>query len=241
MPITVGQDPPKTRKTLSAGGSTVAYYSIPAAEAAGLGVLRHLGGIDPVEIADVTGPTIELLGGNEVTVGLGATYTDPGVNVTDNTTASDDIVVDIDTSAVDTAMLGSYEVLITATDAYDNETTATRTVKVQYPDGTGIRPTKLVVNRGSSNALYWGWLDSFGNLLDVTGDTQVLRIREGSCSGPVVLEMAGDPGSSDFRFKSDNEVQFNWQANVKKNRSYCAEAESSRTGQTQYSPLIEVK
>ena len=195
----------------------------------------------PVEIADVTGPTIELLGDAEVTVGLGESYSDPGVNVTDNTTASGDILVDIDTSAVDTGVLGSYEVLITATDAYDNETTATRTVKVQYTDGTGIRPTKLLVNRGSSNALYWGWLDSFGNLLDVRGDSQILRIREGSCSGPVVLQTAGDPGSSDFRFKNDNEVQFNWQVEVRKNRDYCAEVESSKTGQTQYSPLIEVK
>ena len=53
--------------------------------------------------------------------------------------------------------------------------------------------------------------------------------------------MAGDPGSSDFRFKNNNEIQFNWQADVKKNRDYCAEAESSRTGQKQYSPLIRVK
>lgn len=42
MPITVGQDTAKTRKTLSAGGSTVAYYSIAAAEAAGLGDFSRL-------------------------------------------------------------------------------------------------------------------------------------------------------------------------------------------------------
>ncbi|SDI08998.1 aconitate hydratase AcnA [Lutimaribacter saemankumensis] len=42
MPITVGQDTAKTRKTLSAGGQTVAYYSIPAAEAAGLGDFSKL-------------------------------------------------------------------------------------------------------------------------------------------------------------------------------------------------------
>ena len=42
MPITVGQDTAKTRKTLSAGGSTVAYYSIAAAEAAGLGDFSKL-------------------------------------------------------------------------------------------------------------------------------------------------------------------------------------------------------
>ncbi len=42
MPITVGQDSAKTRKSLSAGDQTVAYYSIPAAEAAGLGDFTRL-------------------------------------------------------------------------------------------------------------------------------------------------------------------------------------------------------
>ena len=42
MPITVGHDSSKTRKTLSAGGSSVAYYSIAAAEAAGLGDFSRL-------------------------------------------------------------------------------------------------------------------------------------------------------------------------------------------------------
>ncbi len=37
MPITVGNDTSKTRKTLTVGNQTVAYYSIPAATAAGLG------------------------------------------------------------------------------------------------------------------------------------------------------------------------------------------------------------
>ncbi|MCC5959331.1 MAG: aconitate hydratase AcnA [Rhodobacteraceae bacterium] len=38
----VGQDSAKARKTLSAGGKTIAYYSIPAAEAAGLGEFSKL-------------------------------------------------------------------------------------------------------------------------------------------------------------------------------------------------------
>ncbi len=42
MPIIVGQDSAGTRKSLSAGGETVAYYSIPAAEAAGLGDFSRL-------------------------------------------------------------------------------------------------------------------------------------------------------------------------------------------------------
>jgi len=42
MTIIVGQDTAKTRKTLSAGGASIAYYSIPAAQAAGLGDFSRL-------------------------------------------------------------------------------------------------------------------------------------------------------------------------------------------------------
>ncbi|MCO8145377.1 aconitate hydratase AcnA [Rhodovulum tesquicola] len=42
MPIVVGQDTARTRRTLTAGGASVAYYSIPAAEAAGLGQFTRL-------------------------------------------------------------------------------------------------------------------------------------------------------------------------------------------------------
>ena len=42
MPIIVGQDTAKTRKTLTVGKQSVAYYSIPAAEAAGLGDFSRL-------------------------------------------------------------------------------------------------------------------------------------------------------------------------------------------------------
>jgi aconitate hydratase len=42
MPITVGQDTAKTRKTLQVGDQSVSYYSIPAAQAAGLGDFSRL-------------------------------------------------------------------------------------------------------------------------------------------------------------------------------------------------------
>ncbi|WP_054008587.1 aconitate hydratase AcnA [Cypionkella psychrotolerans] len=42
MTVTVGHDSSKTRKTLTAGGQSVSYYSIPAAEAAGLGEFSKL-------------------------------------------------------------------------------------------------------------------------------------------------------------------------------------------------------
>jgi aconitate hydratase len=42
MSIIVGQDTAKTRKTLTVNGTSIAYYSIPAAEAAGLGTFSNL-------------------------------------------------------------------------------------------------------------------------------------------------------------------------------------------------------
>ena len=42
MPITVGHDSSKTRKTLTVGSQSIDYYSIPAAEAAGLGTFSNL-------------------------------------------------------------------------------------------------------------------------------------------------------------------------------------------------------
>ncbi|MBS9718580.1 aconitate hydratase AcnA [Pseudohalocynthiibacter aestuariivivens] len=42
MPITVGRDSSKTRKTLKVGSESISYYSIPAAEAAGLGDFSKL-------------------------------------------------------------------------------------------------------------------------------------------------------------------------------------------------------
>jgi aconitate hydratase len=42
MPIVTGQDSLNTRQSLAAGGQDFAYYSIPAAEAAGAGAFAHL-------------------------------------------------------------------------------------------------------------------------------------------------------------------------------------------------------
>ena len=42
MTIIVGQDSAGARRELTAGGKTVAYYSIPAAQAAGLGDFSRL-------------------------------------------------------------------------------------------------------------------------------------------------------------------------------------------------------
>ncbi|ETW14498.1 aconitate hydratase [Roseivivax marinus] len=62
MPITVGQDSSKTRKTLSVGDQSVAYYSIPAAEEAGLGSFSKL----PVSLKVVLENMLRFEDGNTV-------------------------------------------------------------------------------------------------------------------------------------------------------------------------------
>ena len=42
MTVVVGQDTAKTRRTLTVGSKSIAYYSIPAAQAAGLGDFSRL-------------------------------------------------------------------------------------------------------------------------------------------------------------------------------------------------------
>ena len=64
MPIVVGQDTAKTRKTLSVNGASVSYYSITAAEAAGLGDFSRL----PAALKVVLENMLRFEDGNTVTV-----------------------------------------------------------------------------------------------------------------------------------------------------------------------------
>ena len=58
--------------------------------------------------------------------------------------------------------------------------------------------------------------------------------------------MAGDPGSSGFRVKSDNAWEYNWQSddgagNPLDRGSYCARVTSELTGQSLESPTIRLQ
>ncbi|MEO3413899.1 aconitate hydratase AcnA [Roseovarius sp. CAU 1744] len=64
MPIVVGQDTAQTRKTLSVNGASVSYYSIAAAEAAGLGDFSRL----PAALKVVLENMLRFEDGNTVTV-----------------------------------------------------------------------------------------------------------------------------------------------------------------------------
>jgi len=198
-----------------------------------------------VTVYDETGPTITLNGDPTITVlQRSGPYVDPGATAVDVVNGDVSASVSIDTSAVNTDLVGEYTVSITARDnavPVPNETTVFRTVIVefQYAGSTGIQPQKLRIQRGSSDPLFWAWLDQYGNPVDSSGDMQLLRI-ENCKTGQVVLNVAGDPGSSGFRFKSDFYWQFNWEANVKGGK-YCAVVESQRSGQEQFSPPITVR
>ncbi|MGY6549018.1 MAG: aconitate hydratase AcnA [Roseinatronobacter sp.] len=76
MTIIVGQDSTGTRKTLSAGGKTVAYYSIPAAEAAGLGTFSKL----PAALKVVLENMLRFEDGKTVTVDDIKAFSDWGKN-----------------------------------------------------------------------------------------------------------------------------------------------------------------
>ncbi|MYA89295.1 MAG: aconitate hydratase AcnA, partial [Boseongicola sp. SB0662_bin_57] len=64
MPISVGHDSSGTRKSLAAGGSSVDFYSIPAAEAAGLGSFSRL----PVSLKVVLENVLRFEDGKTVTL-----------------------------------------------------------------------------------------------------------------------------------------------------------------------------
>ncbi len=64
MPISVGQDTAKTRKTLSVNGTSFSYYSIPAAEKAGLGDFSKL----PVALKVVLENMLRFEDGKTVTI-----------------------------------------------------------------------------------------------------------------------------------------------------------------------------
>ena len=200
-------------------------------------------GFFTVTIIDETAPVITLNGESEITIKIGSgPYVDAGATATDNGVDITTSIV-IDSSEVDTTSTGTYSVHISASDSSDNTTTLTRTVIVEYayPGWTGIIPTKTSQQVGSSNPLLWAWLDENNNAIDTSGDVQLLRIQ--NCAPPyeVLVVMAGDPGSSGFRFKSDNYWQFNWDSEGTKGQKYCAVVESSLSGQSQTSPPIRLR
>ena len=195
-----------------------------------------------IEIIDATPPVITLNGEATVTLEQGSgPYVDEGATAVDNNDPNVPVTFSDNSSTVDTDTAGTYEVIIRATDPYGNYSTKTRTVIVEFAYGlTGIIATKTNAKVGSSNPLYWAWLDRDGNPVDSSGESQTLTIVECGTSN-VLISDVGDPGSSDFRFKADNWWQYNWDSMGDKNVTYCVSVESGRTHQMQYSPEINLR
>ena len=200
-----------------------------------------------VVVQDTVAPSLTVSPDPFVAYTLGSTQ----VNVDFSAAISITDVVDPNPTYVCTPMSGSPfdggDTLVTcvASDASGNSSETTFTVSVRYPGGVGIFANKYNVKAGSSNPLTWAWQDEFGNNIDSSGDMQMLRIV--NCDNPasVVFEQAGDPGSSGFRFKSDNSWEFNWQTDYPDDYpdaalaggpldpgKYCPSVESGLTGDT---------
>ena len=61
MAITVGRDEAKTRRILKSGNLSVAYYSIAAAEKAGLGDFEDLPAVLKVVLENISGKNISVV------------------------------------------------------------------------------------------------------------------------------------------------------------------------------------
>ncbi len=126
--------------TALVGSYTVTYNISDAAGNAATQLTRTV----IVSELDTTAPIITLLGANPLSLKVGDTFTDPGVNVLDNIDGNITGNIVIAGDAVNTAIAGTYTVTYNVSDAAGNPATQeTRTVIV---DGTSPVITLLGVN-----------------------------------------------------------------------------------------------
>ncbi len=94
---------------------------------------------------DTTPPTITLKGNNPAEIEIGSTYSDLGATIEDDidknlgykVSLDDGLQIDIRDMDIDTSTEGAHTIVFTATDQAGNRGTATRTVVVYDPNGTG--------------------------------------------------------------------------------------------------------
>jgi uncharacterized repeat protein (TIGR01451 family) len=82
-----------------------------------------------VNVVDTTAPVVTLNGANPMTVVVGSPFVDPGATASDSCTGSLPVTV---SGSVNTAVVGTYTLTYSATDASGNTGSATRTVFVVY-------------------------------------------------------------------------------------------------------------
>lgn len=127
-------------KSFSADGKV--YYRVSDSSGNVTVVTREIFYDDPIP------PTLALEGDAEIFLIRGRTYTEPGYSAQDN--CDGDLTDSVTVSGeVDTQTLGTYELVYSVTDSYQNTTTATRTVTVRalpklpdLPDGDYQNPVE---------------------------------------------------------------------------------------------------
>ena len=108
--------------------------------------------IEVIETPDITLPTITLLGDSPLELTINTTYNEPGYTAADNKDGDLTSSVIVNSSAVNTSVIGSYSVIYTVSDNASNSATATRIVNVSAaPDTTlpvitllGANPIEVV-------------------------------------------------------------------------------------------------
>ncbi len=96
-----------------------------------------------INYEDTEKPKITLKGTNPTYLYVGATYKEPGYEVTDNCGTNLTSKVTI-TNNINTSKTGTYEVTYKVTDDYNNENTITRTVKVIMNQPTVSKGNKII-------------------------------------------------------------------------------------------------
>ncbi|MBI2415509.1 MAG: DUF5011 domain-containing protein [Candidatus Kerfeldbacteria bacterium] len=98
--------------------------------------------IGAYEYQDSTAPTLTLLGDETITLIVGDSYTEAGATAVDDIDGDVTANIVIDSSAVNTAVPGTYLVTYTATDLSNNSSTAERTIEVLKIGGKLIKVKK---------------------------------------------------------------------------------------------------
>ncbi len=122
-----------TVNTSVVGSYTVTYTATDAAGNTGTAVRT----VNVVDAPDIVAPVVTLTGESTVYVPQGSTYEDTGATATDDV---DGTLTPVMSGTVNTAVLGTYTITWTATDAAGNEGTATRTVIVEEASAGDMVP-----------------------------------------------------------------------------------------------------
>ena len=115
---------PEYQDNMSAIAAGIPYWS-----------LYRTGGIVKILI-DIISPIITLNGNSIIILYIGDLFIDPGVTITDNLNEN---ITPIITGTVNTNIIGTYNLLYTATDSFNNTINITRTVNVYaYPSISNV-------------------------------------------------------------------------------------------------------